>query len=242
MFGTRPHTLSTHRFIDSYQVWTNIIKNVFTQSLLGYDTRSIFERSKIGLNPEFFFSKAKEPYLLFYLFKARWRIDGAMPWLRFELWLLIQFLMSKTMTLSAQYSNVSIYPTPPSRAGCDTRLVFKRSKTSLNSEFSFAKSGCLNKAKVPSLLYYLSIENIGIGHVVSCLSQGHQCEVKGKKNPLPGFELGWTDYLLHSDNRFADVRVDDQTMNKIFRVILGPSIIYLGHVLLWFNLQLYHPL
>ena len=38
------------------------------------------------------------------------------------------------------------------QAGCDTRPVFKLSKVSLNSEFSFSQTGCLTQAKEPSLL------------------------------------------------------------------------------------------
>ena len=33
---------------------------------------------------------------------------------------------------------------------CDTKLIFKWSTASLNSEFSFSKTDCLNKAKEPS--------------------------------------------------------------------------------------------
>ena len=43
------------------------------------------------------------------------------------------------------------------RAGYDTRSIFKRSLTGLNSEFSFSYTGCLTKAEVPSLPYYLPI-------------------------------------------------------------------------------------
>ena len=35
---------------------------------------------------------------------------------------------------------------------------FKRSKASLNSEFSFSKTGYLTKTKEPSLPYYLPIK------------------------------------------------------------------------------------
>ena len=48
-------------------------------------------------------------------------------------------------------------PTPPARAGYDTRLIFKQSLTGFNSEFSFPKNSCLTKAEKPSLPYYLSI-------------------------------------------------------------------------------------
>ena len=43
------------------------------------------------------------------------------------------------------------------RAGYDTRSIFKRSLTGLNSEFSFSCTSCLTKAKEPILSYYLPI-------------------------------------------------------------------------------------
>ena len=52
---------------------------------------------------------------------------------------------------------VCIYPTLPSRTGCDTRSVFKQSKTGFNSEISFSYTCCSTKAKQHSLTYYLSI-------------------------------------------------------------------------------------
>ena len=46
-----------------------------------------------------------------------------------------------------------LFTNPSARAGYDTRSIFKRSLTGLNSEFSF----CLTKAEEPSLSYYLPI-------------------------------------------------------------------------------------
>ena len=48
-------------------------------------------------------------------------------------------------------------PNPSARTGYDTRSIFKRSLTGLNSEFSFSLTSCLTKAKEPSLSYYLPI-------------------------------------------------------------------------------------
>ena len=48
-------------------------------------------------------------------------------------------------------------PNPSVRARYDTRWIFKRSLTGLNSEFSFAETSCLTKAEEPSLPYYLPI-------------------------------------------------------------------------------------
>ena len=52
---------------------------------------------------------------------------------------------------------LSYLPNPSARAGYDTRSIFMRSLTGLNSEFSFSYTSCLTKAEEPSLPYYLLI-------------------------------------------------------------------------------------
>ena len=52
---------------------------------------------------------------------------------------------------------ISIFTNPSARAGYDTRSIFKRSLTGLNSEFSFSSTSCLTKAEEPSLPYYLPV-------------------------------------------------------------------------------------
>ena len=66
---------------------------------------------------------------------------------------------------------LSYLPNPSARAGYDTRSIFKRSLTGLNSEFSFAETSCLIKAEKPSLPYYLPIAGGRIND--SYLSQGN---------------------------------------------------------------------
>ena len=56
-----------------------------------------------------------------------------------------------------QFHMNTYLPNPSARAGYDTRPIFKRSLTGLNSEFSFSKTSCLTKAEEPGLLYYLPI-------------------------------------------------------------------------------------
>ena len=51
----------------------------------------------------------------------------------------------------------SYLPNPSAREGYDTRSIFKRSLTGLNSEFSFSSTSCLTKAEELSLSYYLPI-------------------------------------------------------------------------------------
>ena len=50
-----------------------------------------------------------------------------------------------------------LFTNPSARAGYDTRSIYKRSLTGLNSEFSFSYTSCLTKAEEPSPSYYLPI-------------------------------------------------------------------------------------
>ena len=52
---------------------------------------------------------------------------------------------------------LSYLPTPPLGQDMTQGQFFKRSLTGFNSEFSFSKTCCLNKAEEPSLSYYLPI-------------------------------------------------------------------------------------
>ena len=54
-------------------------------------------------------------------------------------------------SMSGQFTYL---PNHSARAGYDTRSIFKRSLTGLNSEFSFSKTSCITKAEEP---YYLPI-------------------------------------------------------------------------------------
>ena len=51
----------------------------------------------------------------------------------------------------------SYLPNPSARVGYDTWSVFKRSLTSLNTEFFFSKTSCVPKAEEPSLSFYWPI-------------------------------------------------------------------------------------
>ena len=50
-----------------------------------------------------------------------------------------------------------VFTNSSAQTGCNTRSIFKRSLTGLNSEFSFSYTGCLTKAKNPSLPNYSPI-------------------------------------------------------------------------------------
>ena len=57
----------------------------------------------------------------------------------------------------ASWNKFIIFTNPSARAGYDTRSIFKRSLTGLNSEYSFSLTICLTKDEEPSLSYYLPI-------------------------------------------------------------------------------------
>ena len=61
------------------------------------------------------------------------------------------------MHLNTHNHNYIYLPNPSTRAGYDTRSIFKRSLTGLNSEFPYSSTSCLTKAEEPSPSYYLPI-------------------------------------------------------------------------------------
>ena len=88
-----------------------------------------------------------------YVFKLglrRHRVNG--PWCLSVSRLWDQVIITIIIIIITLY----IFTNRVARAGYDTRSIFKRSLTSLNSEFSFYTS-CLTKAEEPSLPYYLPI-------------------------------------------------------------------------------------
>ena len=90
-------------------------------------------------------------------------------------------------------------PNPSARAGYDTRSIFKRSLTGLNSEFSFSSTSCLNKAEEPSPSYYLPIAGGRIRG--SYLSQGI-CP-KGNIIARLEYELTYYDSAVHRFNHYT---------------------------------------
>ena len=75
----------------------------------------------------------------------------------FRLYCLYPLLRSKTSPPKMEASMVSIFINPSTQAGYNTRSIFKRSLTGLNSEFCFSKTSCLTKAEELSLPCYLPI-------------------------------------------------------------------------------------
>ena len=98
-------------------------------------------------------TRAKEHSLSCYLAIIRKRTNGFMlfrckrPYPGFELGSPIPFPTTITMTQSAfPYLQVYIYLTSPPRVRSSTKSILKRSKTGLNSEFSFTYIGWVTTA------------------------------------------------------------------------------------------------
>ena len=73
--------------------------------------------------------------------------------------------------------NLSIFTNTSVRAGYDTKSIFKRSFTGLNSEFSFSETSCLTKAEEPNIPYYLPIAGWIIIGFIPFARVLVQCEV-----------------------------------------------------------------
>ena len=70
----------------------------------------------------------------------------------------ISLFFSEVLPLWKWYNQrIIIFTNNSARVGHDTRSIFKRSLTGLNSQLSFSKTSCLTKAEEPSLPCYLPI-------------------------------------------------------------------------------------
>ena len=83
------------------------------------------------------------------------------PWLYIYIYIYIYIYtcvcVCLLMCISVSVCDYAYLPNPSARAGYDTRSIFKRSLTGLNSECSFSLTSCLTKVEEPSLPYYLPI-------------------------------------------------------------------------------------
>ena len=71
--------------------------------------------------------------------------------------LCIHAISSSVLPIKSPDVPFTLFTNPSTRAGYDTRSIFKRSLTGFNSEFSFSLTSCLTKAEELSLSYYLPI-------------------------------------------------------------------------------------
>ena len=91
-------------------------------------------------------------------------------------------------------------PNPSARAGYDTRSIFKRSLTGLNSEFSFSLTSGLTKAEEPSLPHYLPIAGGRIIGFIPFPSVLVLCEMQSVSSRI------WTRFAVsisYDDNHYT---------------------------------------
>ena len=93
-----------------------------------------------------------------------------------------------------------IFTKPSTRAGYDTRSIFKRSLTGLNTEFPFSSTSYLTKAEEPILPYYLPIAG---GRVIGFIPFPRvlvQCEMLSVSSRI------WTRFAMsisYDDNHYT---------------------------------------
>ena len=116
------------------------------------------------------------------------------------------------------YVYVYVYiPNTTARTGCDTRSIFKRSLTRLNSEFSFSETDYHAQVKEPSPPDYLPIAGGGMVGFISF--QRYLLFVKCKQH-CPEFEL---DSLCLFPTTVANTHTHTHTHTHIYIYIYGNS-------------------
>ena len=109
-----------------------------------------------------------------------------------------------------------IYPT---RAGYDTRSIFERSLTGLNSEFSFSQTSCLTKAEEHSLSYYLLIAG---GRIIGSIPFPRVlalCEMQSVSSRIwtraPQFMLTYAVGVFYSPSQLGWLILEDIQLARI---------------------------
>ena len=124
----------------------------------------------------------------------------------------------------------SIFTNPSVRAGYDTRSIFKRSLTGLNSEFSFSLTSCLAKAEEPSPSYYLPIAG---GRIIGFIPFPRVlvlCEMQLAWSRI------WTRvamFISHDDNHYTtgtrDIMVTVVKMDTAIQVQILDEVVSISH-------------
>ena len=105
-----------------------------------------------------------------------------------------------TWTITKRLEKKVLFTNPSAQAGYDTRSIFKRSLTGLNSEFSFSQTSCLTKAEEPSLSYYLPIAGGTIIGFIPFPRVLVQCEMQSVSSRI------WTRiaaFISYGDNDYT---------------------------------------
>ena len=108
-----------------------------------------------------------------------------------------------------------LFTNPSARAGYDTRSIFKRSLTGLNSEFSFSLTSCLTKAEEPSLSYYLPIAGGRIFGFIPFPRVLVLCEMQSVSSMI------WTRVAVSISNDDNDYTTGTSSIGPIDRALSG---------------------
>ena len=125
--------------------------------------------------------------------------------------------------LGVTLNNLILFTNPSARAGYDTRSIFKRSLTGLNSEFSFSYTSCLTKAEEHSLSYYLPIAGGRIIGFVPFPRVLGLCEMQSVSSRI------WTrvaESISYDDNHYSTKQSDSEVivMSEIWGIRSTPSL------------------
>ena len=102
------------------------------------------------------------------------------------------------------YYNIIILTNPSARAGYDTRSIFKRSLTGLNSEFSFSQTSCLTIIIITYTELHLIFESIFL-----------------KSLDIKFLKLMQKQIILNTRSGFKHIGArDHKNFNKLFKSIL----------------------
>ena len=90
-------------------------------------------------------------------------------------------------------------PNPCTWARHDTRSIFKWSKTDFNSEFFYSLTGCHNKIKEPSLLFYRAISERG---TLGCILFPSEINLRQIQTVLSRIWI-WITMSISYDNNYS---------------------------------------
>ena len=110
-----------------------------------------------------------------------------------------------------------LFTNPSARVGYDTRSIFKRSLTGLNSEFSLSYTSCLTKAEELSLSYYLPIAGGRIIGFIPFLRVLALCEMQSVSSRIwtrVGVSISYDDNHYTTGTSTGRVLINKKKINR----------------------------
>ena len=132
--------------------------------------------------------------------------------------------------------DIIIFTNPSTRAGYETRSIFKQSLTDFNSELSFSYTSCWTKSEEPSLSYYLPIAGGRIIWLISSSRVLGLCEMQSISSRI------WTCVAVsisYDDNHYTTgpsfqfdliTQLNEKThySEPLFQIILSHNFFFLN--------------